>query len=374
MRRAGGTAAAGLFCIIALCGQNAEAQRYGRYWGGGYGYGYGGGTTATGDIARGMGMYYAGLGQGEKSVAKAEAIDARTAVFWNQHVWQAQVAAEQRRRSRILADRDNREKALAEINQRIRDNPSPTDITNGDALNAIYDQLSEPKLRRAALKFSTMPVSWDNVREIPYLYASEAVVISLQRLTTQDGWTELLRSPKFANERAAYQKAINDALEQDTRGDLEPKQIGAVRDAVVKLHDRLKATTDPSDPAAIGSENFLKGLAGVAQMLQSPRVDEVVAALKTYPGRTVGDLLRFLETFNLRFAPATTDRQKQIYADLYPLLAAQRDAVVNHPPDPAAVAAVPTSGDPTAIFHNQRWDHALGKWIDDDAPPPSPNP
>ncbi|MEO6808895.1 MAG: hypothetical protein ABI353_07260 [Isosphaeraceae bacterium] len=370
MRRVGGTWAAGFFCLIALFGQNAEAQRYGRYRRGGYGYG--GATTAVGDIARGMGMYYSGLGRGEQSAAKAQAINTRTALLWNQHVWAAQVAAEQRRRSRVLADRKDRNQALAAINERIHTNPSPTDITNGDALNAIYDQLAEPKLRRTALNYSTMPVSWDNVREIPYLYASEAIVISLQRLTTRDGWTELLRGPKFADERAAYQKAINDALEQDTRGDLEPKQIGAVRDAVVKLHDHLKATTDPSDPAAIASENFLKGLAGIAQMLQSPRVDEIVAALETYPGRTIGDLLRFLETFNLRFAPASTDHQKQIYADLFPILAAQRDAVVNHPPDPVAV--VTTSGDPTALFHNEHWDHALGKWIDDDAPPASPNP
>lgn len=370
MRRIGGTLAAGLFCVVVLVGQDAEAQRYRRS----YGYGYGGGTTATGDIARGMGMYYAGLGRGEQSAARAEAINARTALIWNQHIWEAQVAAEQRRRSRILTDREDREKALAAINERIRTNPSPTDIISGDALNAVYDQLSEPKLRRAALKFSTMPVPWDNVREIPFLYASEAVVISLQRLTTRDGWTDLLRGPTFANERAAYEKAIGDALEQDARGDLEPKQIGAVRNAVVKLRDRLKATTDPSDPAAIASENFLKGLAGIAQMLQSPRVDEIVAALKTYPGRTVGDLLRFLETFNLRLAPATTDRQKQIYADLYPILAAQRDAVMardaNHPQDPDAVA----SGDPTALFHDQHWNHVLGKWVDDDAPAATPNP
>ena len=42
----------------------------------------------------------------------------------------------------------------------------------------------------------------------------------------------------------------------------------------------------------------------------------------------MGNLLAFMHTFNLRFGPATTPRQRQVYTELYPVLDQTRDRIL----------------------------------------------
>ena len=60
---------------------------------------------------------------------------------------------------------------------------------------------------------------------------------------------------------------------------------------------------------------------GLTKMLYSPNMEKIIAELEDYPGTTLGDLLAFMQAFNLRFAPANSFRQRQIYLKLYPMLA-----------------------------------------------------
>ena len=52
---------------------------------------------------------------------------------------------------------------------------------------------------------------------------------------------------------------------------------------------------------------------------------EFLAQLDEGKERTVGDLIAFMNAYNLRFGPATSDRQIEIYRPLLPLLKAIRD-------------------------------------------------
>ena len=58
-------------------------------------------------------------------------------------------------------------------------------------------------------------------------------------------------------------------------------------------------------------------------MLYSPQMEKILAELDDYQGTTPGDLLGFMQAFNLRFAPANSYRQRMIYTKLYPMLAEQ---------------------------------------------------
>ena len=64
-------------------------------------------------------------------------------------------------------------------------------------------------------------------------------------------------------------------------------------------------------------------MAGLTKMLYSPKVEEILAELEDYQGTTLGDLLSFMQAFNLRFAPANSFRQRRLYLKLYPMLAEQ---------------------------------------------------
>ncbi len=363
-------------CTVLTWSSPSEAQYYRRGWGGGYGGGWGG-STAGGDIARGMGMYYAGLGMADLDNAEALNIDVQSAMQWNEYLYESEQEYIRKARARRIAELKNDKATYASIQDRIHNAPTKTDIESGDALNAVMDDLTSPKLRRVSLRLAVAPLSWDVVREIPFLYASGGVVISLDRLTTEDNWPDLLETETFARQRDQFRKAVQDALKADQSGKLSGDHVGAVRDAVLALRKKLDATSQPNNPDAIKAQNFLKGLAGLTQLLQKPKYEEILAALETYPGTTVRDLVSFMEQFNLRFAPAETDRQKQIYEDLFAVLDPQRDQILDmvKSNDPKAVALMstpkPQGNDPTRLFHTHHWNQVLGKWVDDDAPPPA---
>lgn len=365
----------GLAVIMSWAGL-ADAQYYRRGWRGGWGGGWGG-STAGGDIARGMGMYYAGLGMADLDNAQALNIDVQSAMQWNQYLYESQQQFIRQRKAIELAELKGDKKTYAAIQDRIHNAPTKTDIDNGDALNAVMSDLTSPKLRRVTLRLAVAPLSWDVVREIPFLYASGGVVLSLDRLTTDESWPDLLETEAFAQQRDQFRKAVQDALKADQSGKLGGEHISAVRDAILALKAKLEETGKPHDPETIKAESFLKGLAGMTQLLQKPKYDEILAALETYPGTTVRDLVGFMEQFNLRFAPAATDRQKQVYEDLYTVLDPQRDQILEmvKENDPKALALMnvpkPTDIDPTKVFHTHHWSQVLGKWVDDDAPPPA---
>ncbi len=363
-------------CTVLAWTSPVDAQYYRRGWGGGYGGGWGG-STAGGDIARGMGMYYAGMGMADLDNAQALNIDVQSAMQWNQYLYESQQEYIRQSRARRIAELKNDKATYAAIQDRIQNAPTRTDIANGDALNSILDDMTSPKLRRVSLRLAVAPLSWDVVREIPFLYASGGVVISLDRLTTENNWPDLLETEDYAKERDQFRKVVQDALKADQSGKLGGAQVGAVRDAIMALREKLERTAKPDNPETIKAQNFLKGLAGMTQLLQKPKYEEILAALETYPGTTVRDLIGFMEQFNLRFAPAETDRQKQIYADLYGVLDPQRDEIMEmvKTNDPKAVALMsspkPRGTDPTKLFHTHHWSQVLGKWVDDDAPPPA---
>ena len=45
------------------------------------------------------------------------------------------------------------------------------------------------------------------------------------------------------------------------------------------------------------------------------------------PDATLGELLGFMNAFNLRFGPATTPKQKEVYDSLYPKLVDLRNQI-----------------------------------------------
>ena len=93
-------------------------------------------------------------------------------------------------------------------------------------------------------------------------------------------------------------------------------------------------------------------MAGLAKMLYSPKIEEILAELEDYGGTTLGELLAFMRAYNLRFAEANSFRQRRIYMKLYPLLA--RAGKRPHPPRcPERLAAPPPKSKPAGRPRSQ---------------------
>jgi hypothetical protein len=367
----------GVGVLMVASASGARAQ-YG-YPGGYGGYGWGGwGSTPQGNMARGLGAFAMGAGQYNVNTAQANAINADTVMRWNQATWAAQHAVNLSWNANRIRRRQENIQAQAGIYDRLRNNPNELDIENGDALNVAFDELTNPKVFSSTIRSIKAPLSAQLIRDIPFQHASEALTICLDEMTAQDGWPPALREEAFASDRKAVQDAIKVALAEDEKGDLTPKTIQNVSDAVSRLHAKFEAKVPQTSPDYIPASDHIKALAGVAHMLHSPQVEEIVAGLEKYPGTTVGDLLVFMHAYDLRFSPATTVRQREIYQQLFPILDSVRDGasgteavaaqvknaaegVVNKAGQVLGSAESGLSSAADSFFKGMGWEHASGQ-------------
>ena len=306
--------------LLASWPGDARAQ-YG-YPSGYGGYGWGGwGSTPQSSLARGLGYFNMGRGAYNEQTAVARSINTDTVMRWNQYAYQSHVTATNNYRARLLARRTSINRARAETQEQLRDNPSNRDITDGDALNLLLGDLTNAA--NSLTRRITTPLRHELIPEIPFAYASEGITICLDQMTMDEQWPLALRVDDFKADREGLRKAVQVALEEDKKGDLEPATVEAVQAAVDRFRLEFEKLVPQTSPDYIPANDTIKAMAGLTKMLYSRKVEEILAELQDYQGTTLGDLLGFMQAFNLRFAPANSFRQRQIYLKLYPMLAEQ---------------------------------------------------
>jgi hypothetical protein len=291
-------------------------------------------------MARGLGMLSMGRGVYNLRTAQARPINADTAMRWNSYVSQANRAMAVRYAAHQRAKMERTTKLQAEIQDRLRNHPEQRDITDGDALNVLLDVLLDPASADRSLQQIKTPLRSDVIRDIPFESASECMTVCLDRMTTDGQWPLALRVDAFRPEREGLRKAVSAALEEDKEGNLEPETVQAVQTAIDQLRIKFERLVPQSSPDYIPALDTIKAMNGLTKMLYSPMMEKVLAELEDYQGTSLGDLLGFMQAFNLRFAPANSFRQRQIYGKLYPMLAEQANSgsLASAAGDAAAVA------------------------------------
>jgi hypothetical protein len=364
--------ASALFGLLVVCQAHAQfgvgyyPSGYGGYGWGGWGGGIpvGGGATAPGDIARGLGYYNIGAGIYNQQTAVANAINTDTVMRWNQYLYLSQQEANRYERALLARRQARTAEARAAIEKRIRENPSADDIANGNALNSILDEVTDPKIHGSALRLATAKLPAKLVRAIPFANASEAVTISLDKLTAEGGWPAALRDPKFDEERKGYSEAVDKALEEDREGEISGPTLALIREHLDRLRAKLEAKP-PADKAQLAeAQAYLKTLYGLTKMLARPDVEKIIAELESIVETSLGSLLGFMHTFNLRFGKATTAAERNANEQLYPLLASFRERVnkeVGSDKTDEAKAKASDKASPTDFFRGMQLDHLSGK-------------
>ncbi|WP_435018006.1 hypothetical protein TA3x_005634 [Tundrisphaera sp. TA3] len=355
---------------------SAQAQYWGGYGGYGYGgYGYGGGQTVAGSTLQGMGVLAAAAGQYNVQTAQANAINTDTAMRYNQYLYLSKLEGERKYHERLARDKAREAKGAAEVAARLRDNPEPGDITRGDALNVIMNELTDPKIYDKALYYAgRMKVGGEQIRDIPFNYASAAISISVHELT-QGGAPPILKTdPRFAADRTAL-RAIAAELrkEGDETGSHKPETIQKAKDQIMATRAKVEATLEKNTPDRVAADKFLKALYGFTKMLDTPAVSVLLAGVEKHPEASLGDLMKFMTVYNLRFGVADTPRQKAVYTQLYPMLAQVRSELRTGGAAPAPAAEAPathaSAAAPLDAFDKLSYDQIDGKM----PPPPVPN-
>ncbi|WP_337177652.1 hypothetical protein [Paludisphaera sp.] len=316
----------------------AEAQMmypggYGGYgmsrWGEDPGAGY---MAALGSYGRSQGVYAV-----EK--AKADAINVETAQKWN---------AALRARKIQLAKDEAAARAEREANLEAR--AERIEARDGTTLNKLLLQIldSDPDVARAS-RVAT-PLSPDAIREIPFEWASEAITVCLDQMTAEGAVPPSLMGEEYEADRSAVRAAMSAAVAEDLKGAVSPETLAKARRAVSDFRANFAKRSAFFDPGQQDAKAYLTTLEGLIRTLDEPSMKAFLKLLEDGKERTVGDLIAFMHSFNLRFGPAQTDRQAEIYARLIPALTAVRDAAVAArvaepaaDPDGAALRAAATA-------------------------------
>ncbi len=314
------------FAIVMMAVVSAAGEARAQYGYGGYGWGRWGGSTPGSSMVRGLGMFGMGAGMYNERTAMARSMNASTSMRWNNYVYQAQAGAARTYAARIKAKQARVINDVAGIQDRLRNHPNQLDITDGDALNVLLEVLLNPATADRALQTIKTPLRPEAIRDIPFEYASECMTVCLNRMTMEGQWPLALRADVFRPEREGLRKATATALEEDKEGNLDPDTIQAVQTAIDKLRHKFESVVPQNSPDYIDSRDTIQAMNGLTKMFYSPDMEKIIAQLEDYQGTNLGDLLGFMQAFNLRFAPANSYRQRQIYLKIYPMLAEQANS------------------------------------------------
>ena len=230
-------------------------------------------------------------------------------------------------------------------------------------MNVVLDDLTDPRIHGSALRMATTPIKGSTIRSIPFNDASEAVTISMNQLVAKDEtWPPALRDDAFRAEREAYRQAVAAAMKEDEEGEISPKTLRDVRNAVAALRVKANKSIRKPSPDYIQAQQYIQALTGMTRMLENPNIEPILKELEKIENTTVGNLLGFMHTFNLRFGNATTPDQRAIYTELYPILVSHRDRVVKEAGiPPKGTEKDEEEGSPTDFFQGLERDQPEGQ-------------
>ena len=333
-----------LAVVLVVSGSSARSQ-YG--WVGGWGGWGGAGSTVAGSIAYGMGQLRRGAGAYNEQTAQARSVNAQTAMQVNDYMY----AVNQRNAKNELIRMNRRRKRVNEAAdatyKRLHDNPDSFDIHSGSALNVVLDELTNPEVYTQVVQKATEPIDSQLVKNIVFQHAPNMIAISLEDLSARGVPDALATDPAFEADRQAIRALVAKAR-QEAEGEVQVsietlrRPGGHQGDAGQGRHDVSARDARPDQ-----SDNFLKAFYGLTKMLERPNVDQFLEGLNKYPTTTLGHLITFMYSFNLRFGAAKTPVQEATYDQLYPILVRLRDESNAQGPNP--LSAQVSEPDPKAV-------------------------
>ena len=248
--------------------------------------------------------------------AKARAINTDTAIKWNKALREQQRLRRQDERQQAAEDEAKREEKLEQRR-----------LVNGATLNDLLDQIFEadPGVGKAAR--SKAPLSPEAIREIPFDWNSEAITACIDQLTGTGSSdpADADGSPSMSTSATPCARPSSRPSRRTPRGPSRWRPAGKIHDAVADLRAKFVKNEADYEPGYQDALNYLTTLAALNRMLNDPSMKKLLAGLEEGKERTVGDLITFMNAYNLRFGRATSDRQIEIYTRLVPILAAIRD-------------------------------------------------
>jgi hypothetical protein len=309
------TVTVGLSVFLNLLASHARAQFIfpGGY--GGYGMSQWGANPSAGYMA-GLGSFARGQGAYLLDKAQADAINVDTMAKWNKAL-----------RARQLAVREERQKVEAQRDSAREQRVERMNLIDGITLNRLLAQIFDIDPTAVRTGRANAPISMRAIRDIPFERDSEAISLCLDQMTGKTSLPARLMAPTYSEERDAVHAAVHAALEEDAKGAVSMDTVKRINEAVAEFRAKFRKNTTGFGPDYDDAMTYFTTVASLSRMLNDPSMKQFLEKLANNEDRTVGDLIAFMDAFNLRFGRATSERQVEIYTRLVPILTAVRDSV-----------------------------------------------
>jgi len=182
---------------------------------------------------------------------------------------------------------------------------------------------------------------------------AERVTLMLDQMREAVKWPEVFEGQRFENDRKLF-----DELRVQIRKEAgENSEISAktLRGAEAHLNDmRARVTAQPLPDPLDQQEamKFLTTCQHLVNLMKKPDIQPAMIALRQVKDTTIGNLLGFMHSFNLRFGPATTLKEKQAYNRLFEVLDQTRDQILAEAKIDSTATARATPRQATEFFQN----------------------
>jgi hypothetical protein len=200
---------------------------------------------------------------------------------------------------------DDRQKALQLQVRRSLNDPPVGEIYSGQALNTILNDVQKKATKDSDFQSApTISLDPDTVRHLNLTGQEGKGNPGLLRNEGRLNWPIALRVPQYQAERdvlneltpAVYDQAVNGKVDASS---LE-RMTKAVRDLRERLNDNIRDLTPTEYSEA---RRFLGDFEDALALLRQPGAGDYFGA-KAPKAKTIGDLVQFMLSKGLRFAPA----------------------------------------------------------------------
>jgi hypothetical protein len=229
-----------------------------------------------------------------------------------------------RARQRALREEDRKKAIKWDSEREVR--VERIDLRDGTTLNNLLTEIFDGDPAVAKSGRAKTPLSPSAIREIPFEWDSEAISVCIDQMTGKDALPPVLMRPIYVNERNALRSAVEPALAEDAKRSVSLEARKRIADAISGFRSRFTTTSNDFDAGYQDALDYFATLASLTRLLNDPSMKSFLSQLDDGQERTVGDLIAFMNAYNLRFGPATSDHQIEIYTRLVPALTAIRDA------------------------------------------------
>jgi hypothetical protein len=200
---------------------------------------------------------------------------------------------------------DDRQLALAQELHRSLNNPPLAEIISGQALNNILTDLSKVDEKKGG-KGPQIPLDEDVLRHLN-LTSGGAGNPGLLKNEGRLTWPLALRGDEYKKERELLDSLAPDAIRQAIGGKVDGGVLRDMTNSLASLRQKLTENIRDLTPNQyVEASRFLSYFDDAVKLLSRPNAGEYFTKNYAGKGMTVGELVKFMASKGLTFAPAVT--------------------------------------------------------------------